>query len=239
MTTHPGYLTNWFYAPLDASGDPVVASEVMIDGVVDVSPITATDPIITSSPLAGSGRRPVTQQILGPRAPETFSLTMDATGHITQTRLAAARGNGTRIAIRVKRFNSSEDVEATLNLICQVNGFSENPRPQDTHQLVAEFAVITPERPYVRYAPSPFALNNGDTETIELDGVFTSITPANYAIGTIDPSSSASAAAAYSSGMKTLTITADATRTGTTTIPVTATDASGRTGTFSFVVNVS
>ena len=239
MAITAGYQTNWFYAPLDSSGSPVDANEVMIDGVTGNTPLSGTDTPLTETVLAPSGRRPVTEQLLGPRAPLTFSLTMAATGDLSQTALSAANGNGDRVAIRLKQYNRNAEVESTITLICFVNGFSNNPQPDGIHELVAEFGVVTPENPIVMYAPAPFRLGNGDTQAVRLDEVFVGRTPLTYAVGTLDPSSSASASAAYAAGTKTLTITADAARDGTTKIPVNAADANSRTGTFTLTAIVA
>ena len=234
-----GYQTDWFYLPLDSSGDPIETAESRIDGVTGSDPITRTNTTSTTTRLAQSGYLPITRQFNTARGVPTFGLTMDYTGHLTQSALSSANSNGRNVAIRLKRYDDSNAEVENLTLICEVSDFTDS-RPRDgVHEVSATFAIVIPDGPFVFLGPGPFVMSAGDSQVVRLDEVFESQTVLSYALGTLDPSTNSSASAVYAAGTKSLTITADASRTGTTKIPVTATDAQSRTGTYTFRAVVS
>ena len=238
MTT-PGYTTEFFYLPLDASGSPIEAREVALRREGETALNISID-MGRSTLTRGDGGLPIQRPFPRSKGVATFGLTLMADGTLQQTALATKAALGTRNAIRVKAFGDpGVEVADPVTMIVFVNDWSFNPRTGETALIEVGFEVDPPEAPFVYSPPRQFELSSGDTVTVYLDDVFAGETVLTYALGTIDPSSNASAAAVYTSSTKSMVITADASRTGLTTIPVTATDTASRTFTYDFRVNVT
>ena len=239
MTT-PGYTTEFFYQPLDASGSPVAAREVALKREGETALDVQVD-MGRSTLTRGDGGLPIQRPYPRSRGVATFGLSLVADGSLQQTALATKAALGIRCAIVMKVFGEAGvEIADPVTVIVFVSEWSSNPRTGDTHLIDVGFEVDPPEAPFVYSPPRQFELSAGDTVTVYLDDVFAGETVLSYATAeSTPPRASASATANYTASTKSMVITADASAKGLTTIPVTATDTASRTFTYNFKVNVT
>ena len=215
----------------DANGRKIEATRALLARRLDGPSKSSSDSVETSAPAKGDGTTPVEEPFVTRIGYTSFDITCGrADGDVTHARVVSARYNRKRVVLRAER--DGRGVDTT----CIVTGVTENLSPGGEAQFVFSFAVVPPTGPYVHVDINPITLAASASITLDMDDIFSNAS--SYALGAIDPSSNASATAQYTASTKSLEISADASRTGTTNIPVTGSDASNQTYTYTLEVNV-
>lgn len=238
MAVVKGSQTLWSVLNVDSGGNLVEASELDIEDVTDVSPISSSDDVSTSAPLRPMGQTPIQEPFVTAIGYPSFDITCRVSEPGTShARLVGARYRGGRVGIRLKRYDDQQRLVGTRTFFCIVTGYTESASPSEQHSYTFSLGILVPEGPFLSLPIGPFYMAASDTQSVILTDYFANAS--TFALGTVDPATNASASANYTASTSTVAITAHATNKGTTMIPVTASATGQRDATFTIVVVVA